>query len=334
MAFEQITFEIIDQVARIGFGKYSKKPLTTLELGTMDELETVLVEIKKKQLKDIIGMIFFSHKKHVFLAGMNVKVIRDLKSVQDGVKGCRHGQKICCEIEDLLIPTIACVDGVCFGGGLELALACKTIVVSDSPYTILGAPEVTLGLLPAFGGSYRLPRRIDLSSALDLMLSGRVVKGKTAKEMGLVDQIYPQEKLVEKAISEYIWNSERKIRSEASIKPSIMGNALTQKAVFSKARESVLKETRGHYEAPLRILNLLESSLDDPQDIYLEKEAQLLGELAVSEQSRNLQNIYFLHANSQRYKGPAGDKEKKILKKAERSDINKSSIFNIKFAAP
>ena len=87
MKYKQITFEIIDQVARIGFGKYTEKPLTTLELETMDELEAALLEIAKKQQTDVKGLVFFSHKKNVFLAGMNVQVISDLRSVDDGVKG-------------------------------------------------------------------------------------------------------------------------------------------------------------------------------------------------------------------------------------------------------
>ena len=211
MKYKQITFEKINQVALIGFGKNSKKPRTTLELETLEELDIVLEEIKEKQKNDITGLIFFSHKKHVFLAGMNVTVIRDLKTVQNGIDGAHQGQEIFKKIEDLIIPTVACIDGVCIGGGTELALACKTIAVSDSPYTALGLPEVQLGLLPAFGGTYRLPRKIGLPLALDLMLTGRMVKGKAAKEMGLVDQIYPGEKLVEMAISEYIINRKKKI---------------------------------------------------------------------------------------------------------------------------
>ena len=158
MEYRKITFEIIDQIARIGFGKKSPKPMTTLDLETMDELDTALREITEKQEKDIAGLIFFSHRKNVFLAGMDVSVIRDLKDVQGGIEGAQQGQEIYNQVEDLAIPTIACVDGVCLGGGFELALACKTIVVSDSPHTVLGAPEVSLGLLPAVGGSYRLPR--------------------------------------------------------------------------------------------------------------------------------------------------------------------------------
>ena len=316
MEYRKITFEIIDQIARIGFGKTSPKPMTTLDLETMEELDTALREITERQQKEIDGLIFFSHKKNVFLAGMDVAVIRDLKDVQSGVEGARDGQRIYNQIEDLLILTIACVDGVCLGGGFELALACKIILVSDSPHTVLGAPEVRLGLLPAFGGSYRLPRRIHLSSALDLMLSGRPVKGDAAKKMGLVEQIYPGERLLEMAVSGHMKGRKEKADLEGSVKSTQLPDPAARKTIFQKARESVLAKTKGHYEAPLRILDLLESSLGKPRSAYLEEEAQLLGKLAVSEQSRNLQNIYFLHANSQTYGGPVGEKEKVIVRTA------------------
>jgi 3-hydroxyacyl-CoA dehydrogenase/enoyl-CoA hydratase/3-hydroxybutyryl-CoA epimerase len=308
MEYNKITFEVIDQIARIGFGKTSRKPLTTLDLETMEELDTALTEITERQEKEIAGLIFFSHKKNVFLAGMDVAVIRDLKDVQSGVEGARDGQRIYNRIEDLLIPTITCVDGVCLGGGFELALACKTILVSDSPHTVLGAPEVRLGLLPAFGGSYRLPRRIDLASALDLMLSGRLVRPEAAKKMGLVDEVHAGEKLVEKAISKHIRGCKEEVNPTGPIKCVKMPDPVARESIFRKARESVLAKTKGHYDAPLRILDLLESSLGDPRSIYLEKEAQLLGELAVSEQSRTLQHVYFLGTKSQKYGGPVDDK--------------------------
>lgn len=314
MGYEKITLEVTDQIARIGFGKTSTKPLTTLDLETMEELDTALTEITERQEEEIAGLIFFSHKKNVFLAGMDVAVIRDLRDVQSGVEGARDGQRIYNRIEDLLIPTITCVDGVCIGGGFELALACKAILVSDSPHTALGAPEVSLGLLPGFGGSYRLPRRIDLPGALDLMLSGRLVKAEAAKKMGLVDEVYAREELVEKAISRLIRDRKEGVSFEGPVKQAKMPDPVARESIFRKARESVLTKTKGHYEAPLRILDLLESSLGDPRSTYLEKEAQLLGELAVSEQSRNLQHVYFLHANSRKYAGPVGDKEERIIK--------------------
>jgi 3-hydroxyacyl-CoA dehydrogenase/enoyl-CoA hydratase/3-hydroxybutyryl-CoA epimerase len=147
------------------------------------------------------------------------------------------------------------------------------------------------------------------------MLSGRLVKGEAAKKMGLVDRICPWERLLELAVSEYIKGGKEKADQEGPVKSTQLPDPAVRKAILQKARESVLAKTKGHYQAPLRILDLLESSLGEPRSTYLEEEAQLLGELAISEQSRNLQNIYFLHANSQKYGGPFGQNEKLIVRR-------------------
>ena len=152
-----------------------------------------------------------------------------------------------------------------------------------------------------------MPRRIDLPSALDLMLSGRLVRGEEAKKMGLVDEIHAGEKLLEAAVSKHIRDRKEEATPGHPIKCAVVPDATARKPIFQKARESVLAKTQGQHEAPLRILDLLESSLDDPRSVYLEKEAQLLGELAVSEQSRHLQRLYFLHAGSRKHSDPAGD---------------------------
>jgi 3-hydroxyacyl-CoA dehydrogenase/enoyl-CoA hydratase/3-hydroxybutyryl-CoA epimerase len=140
------------------------------------------------------------------------------------------------------------------------------------------------------------------------------VKGESAKEMGLVDEVYGKTRLVEMAISKHIRGHKEEVSRKGPAKSGGALDPAAREAIFRKARESVLKRTRGHYEAPLRILDLLESSLGDPRSTYLGKEAQLLGELAVSEQSRNLQNIYFLHANSQQYRGPVGSEQRLTIR--------------------
>ena len=104
------------------------------------------------------------------------------------------------EIEALGIPVIAAIHGLCLGGGLELALACHGRVVTDHGKTVLGLPEVQLGLLPGSGGTQRLPRLIRVAKALDLMLTGKQVRAKQARKLGLVDDMVPPSILLEAAI--------------------------------------------------------------------------------------------------------------------------------------
>ncbi|VFT75846.1 enoyl-CoA hydratase [Klebsiella aerogenes] len=104
------------------------------------------------------------------------------------------------EIHGLSIPVIAAIHGACLGGGLELALACHGRICSDDEKTRLGLPEVQLGLLPGSGGTQRLPRLIGVSTALDMMLTGRQLRARQALKAGLVDEVVPQAILLQAAV--------------------------------------------------------------------------------------------------------------------------------------
>ena len=83
--------------------------------------------------------------------------------------------------------------------GMELALSCDTILCSDDSKTNLGLPEVKLGILPGWGGTYRLPKKVGVPTALDLILAGKMVNSKKGKKIGLVEEVYPKENLLEQA---------------------------------------------------------------------------------------------------------------------------------------
>jgi len=219
-------------------------------------------------------------------------------------------------IEDLKIPKVACIDGVCMGGGLELALTCDKILVSESDNTVLALPEVKLGLLPGLGGTYRLPRRIGIPNALDLILTGSNVRAKKAKRMGLVNEVFAKERLLEMAKLQLFLRPKKLKRSEA-IEKMIMNQLLVRKFIFKKARESVLEKTKGFYQAPLKILNVIEAGSACNRKSGLAKEAAGFTELALSEQSKNLRHIFFLVEGTKKYKGePVSDRTKKIKKGA------------------
>ncbi|MBF0313628.1 MAG: enoyl-CoA hydratase/isomerase family protein [Oligoflexia bacterium] len=293
----RLTFEVKEQIAYLGFGKYSEKSMTVIDRETLIELDKLLkLFYEEKSYKNLDGLIFFSHKPGCFLAGADISMISTLKSVEEAFDGAQKGQELYNRIEDLTIPTVACIDGVCLGGGLELALACRHILASDSPKTSLGLPEVQLGILPGFGGTYRLPQRVTLPNALDLILSGRQLKGYKAYKMGLADEIYPSEYLLPMAVK--ILRKPKFFNKKSGLKDSISNflqdNFLVRKVIFQKAREKVLKKTRGLYDAPLKILDLMESGPGHGRATYLHNEAQAFAELALSQQSAGLRNIFFL----------------------------------------
>ncbi|OFZ39914.1 MAG: hypothetical protein A2504_17680 [Bdellovibrionales bacterium RIFOXYD12_FULL_39_22] len=302
--YENISYEVIENIAYIGFGKNKQKAMPVLDEKTLFELKKCIEKIKNFREDDAIsGVIFFSHKDGVFLAGADINLIDSLKSEEECKAGSSKGQEIFNLIEDLPLPTIACIDGICLGGGLELALACKKILASNSPSTSLGLPEVQLGILPGFGGTYRLPLRIGIPNALDLILTGKKVNAFKAKSLGLVVEVFPKERLLDMALK-FLTKKKANNSVLKSIENLAIDNFIARKLIFQKAREATLKETKGFYQAPMKILELLENTAGKKRQYALNAEAEAFAKLAMSEQSKRLREIFFLIDKSKKYLGP------------------------------
>ena len=305
MSYKRISFEVKDKVAFVGFGHNDSKAMTVLDEETLTELRDIVEEIHTKT-SELDGVIFHSHKERCFLAGADITLISSMQTESDGQAGAEAGQKIFNRIEDLKIPTVACVHGVCLGGGLELSLSCKTILISDDKATALGLPEVKLGIIPGFGGTYRLPKKVGLPTALDMILTGKTLNSRNAKKLGLAREVFPKERLIEQA-PKFFKDNDKKSSFKDSIEDLVTDNVLTKKVIFQKARESVLKKTKGFYQAPLKILDVMEAGVLKGRSSYLQSESQAFGELCVGEQSKNLQHIYFMTEKVKKYSGPKGE---------------------------
>lgn len=311
MDLKKISFEIKNQVAHVGFGFNSDHSMTVLDKETLLELDSIVDQIKEQQ-KSLEGVIFFTHKEKCFLAGADIKLIDGMQTEAEAAQGAEAGQNLYNKIEDLKVPTIACIHGVCLGGGTEFALSCETILMSNDKSTIMGLPEVKLGILPGFGGTYRMPKRVGLPTALDLILTGKNVASRKAKKIGLCNEVYPKERLIEMAPKFF-----KKRKSNSGLKETLgnvaADNFLTRKIIFQKARENVLKKTKGFYQAPLKILDTMESGMMKGRSSYLASESQSFGELCLSQQSRNLRHIYFMTEQVKKYSGPAAEGEARNL---------------------
>ncbi len=302
MSYQILTVETKNDLLWIGFGKYEKKSMTTFTKETLEELKKAILEAtemdKKKAVK---GLVFFSHKPGVFLAGVDISVINGLKSEAEALRALDEAHAIFNALDDLKMPTVALVDGICLGGGLELSLACKKIFISDNSKTALGLPEVMLGVLPGFGGTYRLPKKVGLTTAMDMILTGRQIKGKNALKMGLADAMLPTERMQELAKTYLLEKKTGKKKSmKEEVEKQVVDNFLTRKIIFQKAREKVLETSKGFYPAPLKILEVLESGATKNRTDYLSIEAEAFAELSQSVQSKNLQHIFFLTDNSKK----------------------------------
>lgn len=296
--YKKITLENKEGIYYLGFGKYEEKSMTVLYKESLEELDRAFTEVGNA--KDARGLILFSHKKGCFLAGMDVSVIQGLSTESEAIAGCEAGQSIFNKLEDLTIPTMALVDGICLGGGLEMVLACDKIIASDNSKTALGLPEVLIGVLPGFGGTYRLPKKVGLTGALDMILTGKQVRAKKAKKIGLVEDVMPAERLLALA-PEYLFKTYKSTKSfSESLTDKASDNFIARKVIFQKAREKVLETTKGFYPSPLKILDHLEASYGKKRSKYLANEAKGFAELTQTSQTKNLQHVFFLHDNSKK----------------------------------
>lgn len=318
MSYQNLTVELKNDLLWVGFGKYEKKSMTTFTRETLEELKKAILEAVELDKKNgAKGLVFFSHKPGVFLAGVDISVINGLKTEAEALRALDEAHSIFNSLDDLKMPTVALVDGVCLGGGLELSLACKKIFISDNPKTALGLPEVMLGVLPGFGGTYRLPKKVGLTTAMDMILTGRQIRGKNALKMGLADAMLPTERMQELAKT-YLLDKKtgKKKTMKEEVQMAAMDNFLTRKIIFQKAREKVLETSKGFYPAPLKILEVLESGAGKSRSDYLSLEAQAFAELSQSIQSKNLQHIFFLTDNT-----------KKLDNKDQLPSVNKGAVL-------
>nr|MBA2480677.1 enoyl-CoA hydratase/isomerase family protein [Planctomycetota bacterium] len=171
-------------IARVVFDLPGEK-VNKFSTTVMIELGEILDAMRLRS--DIKAMVFTSGKPDVFIAGVDIKELQAITIRADAYSKARVGQQLFQKAADLPFPTIAVIDGACLGGGLEFAMACSHRLVTDDPKTSLGLPEVTLGIIPGWGGTQRLPRLVGVQNALDMILTGKPVNGPKAFKIGLAD---------------------------------------------------------------------------------------------------------------------------------------------------
>jgi 3-hydroxyacyl-CoA dehydrogenase/enoyl-CoA hydratase/3-hydroxybutyryl-CoA epimerase len=269
------------------------------------ELNDQLDYIENNQ-KSIRGVIFKSAKPSIFIAGADLKSFADDPTPERISYLIKLGQDTFNRIEDLGITTVAAINGACLGGGYELALACDHRVATLDSSTKIGLPETMLGILPAWGGSTRLPRMIGIAGAMNIILAGKVVVPKLAYKYKMVDRVCHKENLDYVAKS-YIHNGKKKYKKHTL-------NRFPLKYIAkSKATKNVLKTTGGVYPAPLKAIDVMIKGLGVSRNESLKLEEKAFTELLNSDVASNLVNIFFLQERSKKTKS---DKDFKVNKTA------------------
>ncbi|WP_145518530.1 fatty acid oxidation complex subunit alpha FadJ [Yersinia bercovieri] len=263
--------------------------VNTLKAEFAEQITDILQQAQA--LPQLQGLVIISGKPDSFIAGADITMIAACRTAQDARKLAQKGQSILAQIAAFPVPVVAAIHGACLGGGLELALACHSRICSLDDKTVLGLPEVQLGLLPGSGGTQRLPRLVGVSKALDMILTGRQVRARQALKMGLVDDAVPQDILLDVAIdrAKAGWRDKPVVPWQERLLSGPLGKAL----LFSIVRKKTLAKTKGHYPAAERIIDVVRKGLDHGSASGYEAEATAFGELAMSPQSAALRSLFF-----------------------------------------
>lgn len=287
--------------------------MNTLKAQFGPEISEILAEIKSDP--HIRGLVLISGKKDSFVAGADISMLDACKTVGDAKALSQQGHVVFNELEALKIPVVAAIHGACLGGGLELALACHQRVCSDDGKTMLGVPEVQLGLLPGGGGTQRLPRLVGITTALDMMLTGKQIRPKQALKMGLVNDVVPQTILLQTAVEMALAGK----RAPKPIKKSLVnqvleGTSFGRNIIFDQATKQVEKKTQGNYPAPAKIIDCVRQGIAKGMQKGLEVEASHFAELVVSKESEALRSIFFATTEMKKETGAEGATPRKVNK--------------------
>lgn len=232
----------------------------TFSSDALRELSDICAQLRADPPK---GLAILSAKDNGFAAGADIDEFTQFKSAADAAAMSTLGLNVFDEVAALPFPTAAVIHGFCMGGGLELSLACKYRIADDGPKTKMALPEVMLGIVPGWGGIIRMPKLIGAGQALDLMLTGRSVNGKTAKRMGLVDVLSQRRHFMNAAVSLLM---KPPALHQPALKDAVTNWPVVRGIVANMSRKKVAAKARkDHYPAPYAIIDLWENYGGDPR---------------------------------------------------------------------
>jgi enoyl-CoA hydratase/carnithine racemase len=242
-----------------------------LDPSTLDELEARLVDVEGDS--SVKGLVIKSAKPGGFCAGADLKTILACTTAAEVEAFVVRGLAVLDHLSQLAVPTVAVVHGVCLGGGLELALACRRRVAQASPAPLqVGTPEVQHGLIPGWGAITKLPRLIGPENALDLLISGRSIGYLQARSLGIVDRLA----------------AEGDSREALELMESSPGSERTWpkevwEAAWNHARQRIDDQPADYPEAQFQILAIVAIDVAHGPDTARTATTKALAEMAVTE---------------------------------------------------
>ena len=306
--------------------------VNVLSTKVLKELESLLPALKRSSLK---ALILISKNSKSFIAGADLRELQNIQSREILSQYLDRAHDIFNRFEALPATKIAVIHGACLGGGLELALTCDYRLASDSSSTRFGLPEVKLGLIPGFGGCFRLPRRLGLKNGLEMILSGRILPAKVVLKKGLLDEVIPFSILEKRgaAFAHQVIKGEKQVRPSQKFKSKnwksiLQERVLFRSLIFLMARRSLQKKTKGFYPAPLKALQVIKKTYltaSLPEALGEEKRAFL--DVVLNPESRNLIRLFFLTRQAKKQKEHFVSSESFLVRKPKLKKVPDDSFL-------
>jgi 3-hydroxyacyl-CoA dehydrogenase/enoyl-CoA hydratase/3-hydroxybutyryl-CoA epimerase len=274
--------------------------VNTLKASFADHFERVLADAARDPR--VRAIVLASGKPDSFIAGADITMLERVTTTTEAEALCRRGHAAVARLASSPKPIVAAVHGAALGGGLELALACRARVLSDDPKTVVGLPEVQIGLIPGLNGLQRLAALAGLQVALDHGLTGKTMRPATAKRLGVADDVVPRAILLDVAaeLARSLANGgplrprrARAIGRDAASRVALEGTPLGRAVLFRQARKELLAKTGGHYPAPERAIEVLRAFAGGGLERSKDVEVRAFAELVVSATARRLMEIFF-----------------------------------------
>ncbi|GAB4335505.1 MAG: enoyl-CoA hydratase-related protein [Flammeovirgaceae bacterium] len=193
MSYQNLSLEKKGEILILTINREEK--LNALNALTLKELNQIVDEIYNDT--SIRGVILTGKGQKAFVAGADISEFKQLANANDGVELAKRGQMLFQKIENCPKPFVAAVNGFALGGGCELALACHFRIASENAQ--FGLPEVTLGIIPGYGGTQRLTQIVGKGRAFELIMTGERIPALEAYRIGLVNHVFPLENLIAKS---------------------------------------------------------------------------------------------------------------------------------------
>ncbi|WP_437953321.1 fatty acid oxidation complex subunit alpha FadJ [Sorangium sp. So ce296] len=279
--------------------------VNTLKPTFAGDFERIMGQIASNPL--IKAAILVSGKADTWIAGADIDMLKSVTTAAQAEAMCRAGHEAVLRLVRSPKPIVAAIHGAALGGGLEVALACHARVLSDDKKTVLGLPEVQLGLLPGINGLQRLAERAGLQAALDHGLTGKNMRPSKARQLGVADDVVPAPILKETAAALALklaaagppfrparaGKKGPKLDAAALTRAALEQNPIGRALLFQQAQKQTREKTGGHYPAPERIIEVLRTYAERGFDASREVEARAFGELVVSSTAHRLMELFF-----------------------------------------